>query len=69
MVGTTLCQMVRTRSGNGEYDDVPKSPTRHRGAFHPPVPPPSPLTSLVSLKQLLALQNAIMQRLAEIGEC
>jgi hypothetical protein len=61
--------MVRTRSGKGVYDDVPKSSTRRRRAFRPPVPPPSPLIPPVSLKQLLASQNAIMQRLAKIGEC
>jgi hypothetical protein len=52
--------MVRTLSGKGVYDDVPESSTRRRGAFCPPVPPPSPPTPLVSLEQLLASQNAIM---------
>jgi hypothetical protein len=60
--------MVRTRSSKGMYDDVPKSSTHRHGAFHPPMPPPSPPTPPVSLEQLLALQNAIMQRLAEIDE-
>jgi hypothetical protein len=68
MVWTTLWQMVRTRSGKGVYDDVPKSSTRHCGAFRLPVPPPNPLTPPVSLHQLLASQKAIMQRLAEIDE-
>jgi hypothetical protein len=61
--------MVRTRSGKGMYDDVPESSTHRRGTFRPHVPPPSPLTPLVSLEQLLASQNTIMQRLAEIHEC
>jgi hypothetical protein len=61
--------MVRTHSGKGEYDDVPESSSHRRGAFRPPVPPPSPPMPPVSLKQLLASQNAIMQRLVEIGEC
>jgi hypothetical protein len=43
--------------------------TSRHGAFHPPVPPASPLTPPVSLEQLLALQNAIMHRLIEIDEC
>jgi hypothetical protein len=60
--------MVRTRSGNGVFDDVPESSTRRRGAFRAPVPPPSPPMPPVSLEQLLALQNAIMQRLSDIDE-
>jgi hypothetical protein len=60
--------MVRTHSGKGEYDDVPELSTHHRGAFHPPVPPPSPLTPPVSLEQLLVPLNAIMQRLAVMDE-
>jgi hypothetical protein len=59
--------MVRTRLGKSVYDDVPESSTRHRGTFHPPVPPPSP-PAQVSLKQLLAPLNAIVQRLAVIDE-
>jgi hypothetical protein len=51
------------------YDDVPESSTRRRGAFHPPVPPPSRPTPPVSLEQLLAPQNAIVQKLATIDEC
>jgi hypothetical protein len=68
MVRTTLWQMVRTRSGKGVYDDVPESSTRHRGAFHPHVPPPSPLMPPVSLEQQLAPLIAIVQRLVEIDE-
>jgi hypothetical protein len=49
-------------------DDVPESSTHRRGAFNPLVPPPSPPMPLVSLEQLLASQNAIMQRLAAIDE-
>jgi hypothetical protein len=60
--------MVQTRSGKGMYDDVPESSTHHRGTFHSPVPPPSPLVPPVSLKQLLAPLNAIVQRLAAIDE-
>jgi hypothetical protein len=60
--------MVRTRSGQGVYDEVLESPTHHRGTFHPPVPPPSPPVPPVSLEQLLAPLNAIMQRLAAIDE-
>jgi hypothetical protein len=60
--------MVRTRSGKGVFDDVFESSTRRRGVLHPLVPPPSPLTPPVSLEQLLALQNAIMQRLVAIDE-
>jgi hypothetical protein len=60
--------MTRTRSGKGVYDDVLESSTRHRGTFHSHVPPPSPSTPPVSLKQLLAPLNAIVQRLAAIGE-
>jgi hypothetical protein len=61
--------MVQTRSGKGVYDDVPESSTCRHGTFRPPVPPPSPPTPLVSLEQLLASQDALMKRLAEIGEC
>jgi hypothetical protein len=59
--------MVRTRSGKGEYDDVPESSTRRRGIFRPPVPPPSPPTPPVGLEQLVAQLNAITQRLAAIN--
>jgi hypothetical protein len=68
MVRTTLWQMVRTRSGKGVFDDVPESSTRRRGTFGPPVPLPSPPTPPVSLEQLLAPLNAIVQRLAAIDE-
>jgi hypothetical protein len=61
--------MVRTRSGKDVYDDVPKSSTCRHVVFRPPVPPPSPPTHSVSLEQLMASHNAIMQMLAEIGEC
>jgi hypothetical protein len=67
-VQTTLWQMVRTRSGKGVYDDIPESSTHRRGAFYPAVPPPSPPTPPVSLEQLLALLNAIVQRLTAIDE-
>jgi hypothetical protein len=60
--------MVRTRSGKGVYDDVPKSSTHHRGTFHPTVPLPSPSVQPVSLEQLLAPLNAIVQRLTAIDE-
>jgi hypothetical protein len=50
------------------YDDVPKSSTHRRGAFRPPLPPPSPPMPPVSLEQLLALLNAIVQSLAAINE-
>jgi hypothetical protein len=60
--------MVRTRSGKGMYDDVPEPSTRHHGTFHPPMPPPSPPAPPVSLEQLLAPLNAIVQRLAAIDE-
>jgi hypothetical protein len=50
------------------YDDVPESSTRCHGTFSLPVPPPSPPTPPVSLEQLLAPLNAIMQRLAAIDE-
>jgi hypothetical protein len=50
------------------YDDVPKFSTCCRGTFHPPVPPSSPLTPPVSLEQLLAPLNAIVQKLAAIDE-
>jgi hypothetical protein len=59
---------VRTRSGKDVYHDVPKFSTRRRGTFHPPVPPPSPPTTQVSLEQLLAPLNAIVQKLAAIDE-
>jgi hypothetical protein len=59
--------MVRTHSGKGVFDDVLESSTRRRGAFRPPVPSPSPLMPPVSLEQLLAPLNAIVQRLVEIG--
>jgi hypothetical protein len=60
--------MVRTRSGKGVNDDVPESSNRHRGTFHPHVPPPSSPAPPVSLEQLLAPFNAIVQRLAAIDE-
>jgi hypothetical protein len=60
--------MVRTRSGKDMYDDVSESSTRHHGTFHPPVPPPSPPTPPVSVEQLLALLNSIVQRLVAIDE-
>jgi hypothetical protein len=59
--------MVRTRSGKGVYD-VLESSNRPRVTFRPPVPPPSPPRPAVSLEQLFASHNAIMQRLAEIDE-
>jgi hypothetical protein len=58
--------MVRTRSRKDVYDNVPKSSTRRRRAFCPPVPPPSPPIPPISLEQLLAPLNAIVQRLAVI---
>jgi hypothetical protein len=60
--------MVRTRSGKDVYDDVPEFSTRHRGTFHPHVPPSSPHVSPVSLEKLLAPLNAIMQKLVAIDE-
>jgi hypothetical protein len=60
--------MVRTRSGKDEYDEVPESSNRHRGAFRPPESPPPPPTPPTSLEQLLAPRNAIMQRLIVINE-
>jgi hypothetical protein len=57
---TTMWQMVRTQSSKGMFDDFPESSTRHRGTFRSPVPPPSPLTSPVSLEQLLAPLNVIV---------
>jgi hypothetical protein len=60
--------MVRTPSGKGVYDDVLESSTRHLGTFHPPVPLPSPSAPLVSLEQLLAPLNVILQRLAAVNE-
>jgi hypothetical protein len=60
--------MVRTHSGKGMIDDVPESSTCRHGTSRPPVPPPSPPMPLVSIEQLLASQNAIMQRLAAIDE-
>jgi hypothetical protein len=68
MMQNSLWQMVQTRSGKDVYDDVPESSTHRRGAFHPPVPPPSPPITPVSLEQLLAPLNAIMQKLAAIDE-
>jgi hypothetical protein len=60
--------MMQTHSGKDAYVDVPESSTRRHGAFHPPVPPPSPLMPPVSLEQLLALLNAVKQKLAAIDE-
>jgi hypothetical protein len=60
--------MVRTCSGKDVYDDVPKFSTHHRRTLHPPVPPSSPPTPPVSLEQLLAPLNAIVQKLAAIDE-
>jgi hypothetical protein len=60
--------MVQSHSGKGVCDDIPEFSTRHRGTFLPPVPPPSPPMPLVSLEQLLASHNAIMQRLAAIDK-
>jgi hypothetical protein len=67
-IQSSLWQMVRTRSGKDVYDDVPEFSTRHRGTFHPHVPPSSPPVSPVSLEQLLAPLNAIMQKLVPINE-
>jgi hypothetical protein len=66
MIQRSLWQMARTRSGKGVYDDVLESSTHRRGAFHPPVPPPTPPMPPVSLEQLLAPLNAIVQMLAAI---
>jgi hypothetical protein len=63
-----IMQMVRTRSGKDVYHDVPKFSTRRCGTFHPPVPPPSSPITQVSLEQLLAPLNAIMQKLVAIDE-
>jgi hypothetical protein len=60
--------MVQTRSGKGVYDDVPESLIYHRGAFCPLVPPPSSPTPPVSLEQLLAPLNVIVQMMATIHE-
>jgi hypothetical protein len=60
--------MVRTRSGKGEYDEVPESSNHRREAFHPFEPPPSPPTPPTSLEQLLAPLNAIVQGLTAIDE-
>jgi hypothetical protein len=60
--------MVRTRSGNGEYDEVPESSNRRHEAFRPPEPPLSPPMLPTSLEQLLAPLNAIVQRLTTIDE-
>jgi hypothetical protein len=68
MIQRSLWQMVRTRSGKDVYDDVPEFSTRHRGTFNPPVPPSSPPTPPISLEQLLAPLNAIVQKLAAINE-
>jgi hypothetical protein len=68
MIQSSLWQMVRTRSGKGVYDDVFEFSTHRRGAFHPPVPPPSPPLPPVSLEQLLAPLNAIMEKLVAINE-
>jgi hypothetical protein len=68
MIQSSLWQMVRTRSGKDVYDDVPEFSTRCHGTFHPPVPPSSPPTHPVSLEQLLAPLNAIVQKLAAIDE-
>jgi hypothetical protein len=68
MLWSTLWQMVQTRSGVGEYDEVPESSNRRREAFRPPEPPPSPLTPPTSLEQLFSPLNAIMQRLTVIDE-
>jgi hypothetical protein len=51
------------------YDDVSESSTRCRGAFRSPMPPPSPLMPAMTLEQLLAPLNTIMQSLAVIDEC
>jgi hypothetical protein len=69
MIQSSLWQMVRTRSGKDVYDDVPKFSTHHCGTFHPPIPPSSPPMPPVSLEQLLAPLNAIVQKLAAIDEC
>jgi hypothetical protein len=61
MIQSSLWQMVRTRSGKDVYDDVPEFSTHHHGTFHPHVPPSSPPMLPVSLEQLLAPLNAIMQ--------
>jgi hypothetical protein len=68
MIQSSLWQMVRTRSGKDVYHDVPKFSTHRCGTFHPPVPPPSSPITQVSLEQLLAPLNAIMQKLVAIDE-
>jgi hypothetical protein len=68
MIQRSLWQMVRTRSGKDVYDDVPEFSAHHRGTFNPPVPPSSPPTPPISLEQLLAPLNAIVQKLAAINE-
>jgi hypothetical protein len=45
-----------------------KGRARCHGAFRPPVLPPSPPMPPVSLEQLLASLNAIVQKLAAIDE-
>jgi hypothetical protein len=65
MLWATLWQMVRTCSGKGVQEGVPKSLARCDGALHQPVSSPAPPMPLVSLEQLLASQNAIMQRLVQ----
>jgi hypothetical protein len=68
MLWSTLWQMVRTRSGKGEYDEIPESSNLRREAFRPPEPPPSPPSPLTILEQLLAPLIAIMRRLTMIDE-
>jgi hypothetical protein len=48
--------------------DVPESTNPHRRAFRQTVPPLSPPTPPVSLEQLLAPRNAVVQRLTTIDE-
>jgi hypothetical protein len=67
-----LWQMVRTRTGDFTQD-VPEPSNAHAGAAtnelcnaaHGTPPPPPPPPPLVSLKELLAMQNELMRVLME----
>jgi hypothetical protein len=69
MMQSSICQMVHTRTSEDLILDIPEGSVEHgRGKVPRGNSPPPPPRSLVSLEQLLAMQNDLMRRLLENDE-
>jgi hypothetical protein len=60
--------MVQTRIDEDLYNDVPEGSTRQGGGNSPKAPLPPPPVHLVSIEQLVAMQNRLLQRVEENEE-